>query len=278
MKENIIRVAICDDEVVFRSYLKEQVINSFAAKGQRCTVESFSSGEQLIAQKSDIVTYDIVFLDVDMEQMSGVDTAERIRQTDQNVFIVFVTNFIDYAVEGYRVNAIRYLLKSAENFDELLQEAVNAILQKIQSGPKNTQYRFQEGEVCFSHDRLIYIESKLHQLDFYILEEKDKSEHNGILFRQKAESSSDRDIAALQGDAYSIRKYTKHGTLNRTEMELSDETYIRIHQSYLVNPAFVKKIEKRMVILFDETSLPISKARYQATMAAWVRYKGMLSW
>ena len=74
-----------------------------------------------------LAKYDIVFLDVNMDELDGMETAQKIRKVSNDVFIVFVTAFITCAPQGYSVGAIRYILKNNVNFPELIFECMDAI-------------------------------------------------------------------------------------------------------------------------------------------------------
>lgn len=101
-------IAICDDEKVFLKQLHMK-INSL--KIHNCQISEFTSGQELL---SNFVKgmYEIIILDVEMPGLNGLETAERIRQTDKSVIISFLTNYSEFAVKGYEVGAFRYILKN----------------------------------------------------------------------------------------------------------------------------------------------------------------------
>lgn len=243
MKIENVRIAVCDDEEMFRTYLKECIKKYLSDRKQECEIDVFSSGEELLAQQDRIAGYDIIFLDMQMKGINGIDTARKIRILQSDTFIVFVTNYLDYALEGYDVEAIRYLDKGAVKLKEALYSCMDTILKKMSFEPRYERYRFFEGELQFAHNRLLYVESTLHKVNFYVLEDR-------------------------------VKKYTLVGTLNRIEEELADEMYIRVHQSYLVNLAFIDRIEKYSLLLAEGTKLPIAKLRYRQVLDAWVIYRG----
>ena len=98
--------------------------------GCPCEIDEFESGNEFINLGINMTKYDIVFLDINMDEIDGIETAQEIRKVSNDIFIVFVTAFISYAVEGYSVNAIRYILKNNENFAELIFECIDAISKK----------------------------------------------------------------------------------------------------------------------------------------------------
>ena len=107
----MIHIAICDDEEYFRMR-EEKLVGEYMKKRKYgCTIDVYPSGKEMLHAADVSMQYDIIFLDINMEEMDGLETARRIRQASAKVHIVFVTAYITYALEGYKVNAARYLLK-----------------------------------------------------------------------------------------------------------------------------------------------------------------------
>ena len=112
----MLSIAICDDEEYFRITEKQLILKYMAGKNCECMIDMYESGKELLALRSAISQYNIIFLDVNMEEIDGIETAKEIRKITKDVFIVFVTAFITYALEGYKVDAVRYLIKDHESF------------------------------------------------------------------------------------------------------------------------------------------------------------------
>lgn len=120
---------------------------------------------------------------------------------------------------------------------------MDAISDKMNYVIKRKIFNFNEGIKNVSLERLLYIESQLHKLEFYIMEEK-------------------------------LNKYTLYGTLNDMEDELADNTFVRIHQSYLVNMKYIEKVSRYEVLLSNGVKLKIPRARYRYVEETYVSYKG----
>ena len=159
-------------------------------------IDEFESGNEFINLGINMTKYDIVFLDINMDEMDGIETAQEIRKVSNDIFIVFVTAFINYAVEGYSVNAIRYILKNNENFSELIFECIDAISKKMNDSVKKKEFKFSEGVKNISLELLLYIESKLHKLNLHSMEDK-------------------------------INKYSLYGKLDEVEKELEDKAFLQ---------------------------------------------------
>lgn len=237
------KIAVCDDEECFRDIIK-QYVGSYLSKIEvPFEIDSFSAGKDLAALGQNIEKYAIVFLDVNMEEIDGIKTAKIIREYSSNIFIVFVTAYIDYSLEGYKVNAERYLLKNTINLEDSIYECMDSIFEKVNQNVLKRKFSFNQCEKDLPLERIIYIESKLHRLEFHVI------------------------------DAH-VKTYTMYGTLNVLEKELYEFGFLRIHQSYLVNLQHIKKMKGYHAVLNNGQMLPIPKTRYRDVKNAFIGYIG----
>lgn len=236
-------IAIYDDDIYFSGHIKEYLEEYLTSKGFRCRIDIFNSGEELLERG--IVDCSIAFLDINMSGMDDLAIAQKIREYNSDIFIVFISDYIRYSLEGYKVNATRFILKDNLNFKESIYECMDAILEKMQCDAVKKTFRFVEFEKTVVMDRLMYIESKLHKLEFHVLEEKSVV-------------------------------YTMRSTLNELEKELSEFEFLRVHQSFLVNLKHIKKINGRNLILDNEEIIIIPKVRCKDVKDAFKAYKGKI--
>lgn len=212
-------------------------------KGLVFEIDTYSSGEALVKLGIEVVRYTAVFLDINMEKIDGIKAAEKIREVSREVFIVFVTAYVNYSLEGYRLDAVRYLLKSNANFQSTVNECMNAIMEKLNYSVAKREFDFKEGTKEVSLERLLYIESNLHKLEFHIMEDD-------------------------------MKIYTMYETLNALEDRLAANDFVRIHQSYLVNIKYIKNVVRYKVVLTNGVELVIPKARYTYVKEQFVSYQG----
>lgn len=237
------RIAICDDEILFAEELKEMIYSYMMEKGYVFEIDTYSSGEALVELGIEVVKYTAVFLDINMEKLDGIKAAEKIREASREVFIVFVTAYVTYSLEGYRLNAVRYLLKSNVNFPSTVNECMDAIMERLNYSVAKMVFDFKEGTKDVSLERLLYIESNLHKLEFHIMEDD-------------------------------MKIYTMYETLNTLEDRLPADDFIRIHQSFLVNIKFIKNVVRYKVELTNGIELIIPKARYTYVKEQFISYQG----
>lgn len=239
----MLNIAICDDEEVFAQHLK-QILNAFFdERNMQYEMDMFASGEEFVELNLDMAKYQIVFLDVNMETLDGIATAKKLRELCKDTFVVFVTAFIHYALDGYEVDAIRYILKNAPNFEKSVYECMDTILEKMQYAVKIHSFSFKDGMKEVNEDHIVYIESNLHELSFVIMKQE-------------------------------LQKKRMNEMLNNIERLLDGGKFVRIHQSYLVNMRYVKSMKLQKATLLDGTELPIAKPRYKKAREIFARYKG----
>ena len=105
----MIRVAIVEDEAAVRDQLMGYVQRYMRQYDAQIEVTMFTDGVEILEGYRPV--YDIIFLDVEMQHLDGMETASRIRALDSDVLLIFITNMAQYAIEGYAVGALDYVLK-----------------------------------------------------------------------------------------------------------------------------------------------------------------------
>ena len=138
------RIAVCDDEDYFRKNLKELISVYMTEQGYAFQIDTFCSGEEFMSLGMEMMNYTIVFLDISMGEIDGVTVAKEIRKISQETFIVFVTAYVDYALEGYKINVIRYLLKDNNSIENAVKECIDAVVEKMDYVVKKKIFTFHE--------------------------------------------------------------------------------------------------------------------------------------
>ena len=186
-----------------------------------------------------------------MKALDGIQTAARIRAYHSDTQLVFVTAFIDYALEGYKFNAVRYIMK--DTLDSAIPECMDAILQKMRLA--QVTFPFMDGEATLYTDNILYIESRKHKSFFYYMQ-----------------SDAANPTASRSG----VATYQIYEKLDSIEQKLSDHGFLRIHKSYLVNMKHIRRLGNYTAFLDTGAELPIPRTRYQTVKEQFVAYKGIL--
>ncbi len=145
------RIAICDDETVFLSDLEQKIYKVISKLD--CEVIPFSSAEELLAAP---VSFDLIFLDIEMGGMDGMSAARQIREKDFEIPIVFLTSHTEMAIEGYEVNAFRFLKKPVE--DDKLQQTLQDI-QLMKASHKGVMIKSGGEEIVVIPSEVLFLES-----------------------------------------------------------------------------------------------------------------------
>lgn len=222
----MLRIGICDDQMEARDTLRfalEKVIR----EGSEQIVYEFSTGESAVRWlEKHPGEIDLLFLDVEMKGINGMEAAGQIREFDKELCIVFVTGYRDYVFDGYKVNALDYVIKPAGT--ERLSEVLGRVREKIfDKREENFIFKNPEGTYRIPLENISYFYSDKRKVNV-VLKEKDEKE------------------------AYSF-----YGKLDQVETQLSG-AFVRIHQRYLVNPGQVTYIGGESVTV-DGKELPMSR-------------------
>ena len=152
-EDNAVRIALCDDEKQTSEKLYDMIEN--ISRSLDVITDVFTDGNELLrrfAQKS----YDLVFLDIEMPAIDGLTVAEKLRDMSAEVFIVFLTSHVEYAIKGYEVNALRYLTKPPVK--EKVREVIEHVRKK-QAEEKTLWVKTGDGEYKLKLSDIIYIEA-----------------------------------------------------------------------------------------------------------------------
>lgn len=240
----MLTIAICDDEKFFRDTLEREMVLYLDNRNIKCQIDKFGSGEELLVDANALNQYDLICLDVNMEPINGIETLKRLRSLSIQSLVVLVTAFINYAVDGYKYDVVRYLVKDNDKFRQTFEECMETVLKKVKKDRKVIRWKFIEGEKVIPLDSLVYIESHRHKIHFVV------------------------------ANHLSCEEFKMYDKLSNIENKLLPQGFLRIHQSFLVNLSKIKKIQGLSIVLYNDSTLPISKARYKEVKERFVEYRG----
>ncbi len=221
----MVNIAIVEDEQkhieILQDYLKQYSDEHKVAFSVTC----FKDGLDII-EKYDANT-DIVFLDIQMKHLDGMSAAKKIREYDPNVVLIFITSTVQYAVQGYQVDALGYVLKpvSYVQFVQLVDKAINRI--EVKNKKNYIGFSTTERQVKLETSQIKYIESQ----------------RNYVIIHTNEED------------------YITAGPLKKYEEMLKPYGFSKCHNAYIVNFAYVYAVDHDEVVLSDDKRIPISRAR-----------------
>lgn len=233
------RIAVCDDEREIREDIGQK-IRHFLPEAEVCLYES---AERLLTEQG---MPDILFLDIKMNGMSGMELAERLRRRDRDVTIVFLTALEEYVYRAFDVGAFHYLLKPVDTvkFYEVLEKAV-AERQRIR---ESALLREEHAEASLTIKNKARTE-KVYLSEIVYLE----------VFNRKV------TLHKMQGE---IEFY---GRLKELEQRLSAE-FVRCHRSYVVNLRYVRRYNGAEITLENGESVLMAKTKYAEFVRRYMDY------
>lgn len=224
---DMLRIGICDDQLNARDALRFELEKILRDESEQIVYE-FSTGASAVRWlEKHPGEIDLLFLDVEMDGISGMDAAAQIRNFDKEICLVFVTGYTDYVFDGYKVNALDYVIKpaSAKKLLDVLKRVREQLSDKYD---KTFSFKNPEGTYRLPLSNIAY---------FY----SDKRKVNIVC------TSRERSLS-----------YSFYGKLDEVEAKLS-HAFVRIHQRYLVNPAHVERIGSENITIAG-ACLPMSRA------------------
>jgi DNA-binding LytR/AlgR family response regulator len=206
--DSALKVALCEDTPVDADLLVALIDMSKIVY----TLDSFSSGEALL-EVFEKEKYDLVFLDVYMGELTGVQTAERIRDIDTQVVIVFTTTSDDFTREGYRLNAYKYLLKPVVE-EDVVDALELATLKRDKAQGATLAIVTDNVPVIIPHNDIVFVES---------------SNRKSLIYTTSETHATTMTIDAL-------------------EKLLPSPRFLRSHRSYIVNLDHVDDLEEDFIM------------------------------
>lgn len=226
------KIALCDDEEYFMDNLEKLIYRYAKDNRVKIDIMKYIKIKELIrdiAEKN--VKFDMLFLDVEMPECSGVEGAKMIRRHDENIVIIFVTNYDFYALDAFEVEAIGYVVKPVE---------YKAIRKQIEKGRVFVEHRHNEleankkfikiwherREIMIEQGKIVYIEKRRNQCVLHLNDGKEK-------------------ICYL--------------TLKEVYVKLNHDKFTFIHQGYIVNFDYIKEVKSKEVYLEQNFVIPLSR-------------------
>lgn len=227
------KICICDDDKSLRLALGRVIEPLLQLQGIEYEILEYESGEKLLAGCA-VGEPDILFLDIEMKGISGMEAAKSLRRQYKNTVIIFVTAYPDFVFQGYEVRALHYILKPYK--EEKIREVLRMALEEL--GAREEQ--------------------------FYLVEQK-----AGTLklpLKEVRYFKSDRKrVEAVLGH----RREVFYQKLSSMEEELPDY-FVRSHNRYLVNLNYVTRLEASSCLCGEE-EIPVSRGCRQALAVAFAK-------
>ncbi len=230
----MVNLAIVEDEDFYAQQLTEFIQKYQEESGNYFKITRFKDGDEITNGYKG--QFDIILMDIEMKLMDGMTAAEEIRRLDQEVVIMFITNMTNYAIRGYQVDALDYVLKPVSYF--AFSQKLDRAISRIHRPNSNIiSIDMPSGVKKLDIDNIFYIESEGHNLNFYT----------------------------------SAGEFSVRARLSDFEAQLAPYNFFRSNKGYLVNLKYVDGVEKGACLIAGKQLL-ISRARKNDFMNALTDY------
>lgn len=220
----MIRAAVCDDNQQCIGTLTTLLTRLEEKYHYEVEIEEFSSGRELIEEYDSGARFDLLYIDIEMEDVDGVSAAGYIRQLDNRLLLIYVSSHEEYLKELFETEPFRFLSKPVDEqrFEEVFCKAMERIVSK-----KNQYFYFQSGKqiVKLPAADIVYVESSKRKVIIHT----------------------------------ALGEYEYYDKLDAVEEKLKEMRFVRIHQAYLVNMDHIEAFQYDRVALSNGTILSISE-------------------
>jgi two-component system response regulator LytT len=224
----MLKIAVLDDEPIFHDNIRRKIYSIYDEIHMAVNVDCYSSGKALMYEVEDGKYYDIYLLDIELPDISGIDLGRVLREKSPYCYIIFLTAYPQFAIEGYSAKAYQYILK--DEWEQKLAVTLENIQKEI-TARTEPSYR-------------IAISTKLEKIpvkDIYYIYKDGKN----VVFQTRNGRSS-------------IRK-----TLSVVYEELPEEGFIYVDRGFIVNVEHVMKLKNREIYMSNGEIVPVSKPQLE---------------
>ena len=217
---------VCDDEMKIVEQVSTLLQEHCMENGIHAQLHAFDDPCAI----KDYDSYDIAFLDIDMEKLNGINLARKLRQENPGIVIIFLTNFIQYAPEGFEVQAFRYLMKGDMNkkLRTYLEDAIKEVIRQRQVLTISVNAELIDVPVS----QILYLESNLRVITMHLI-------------------NNDR------------KEYRFYGNMTDLAEKLNNLGFLRVQKSFLVNMEYIEQLQYEKVRLFGGIVLPSSAKNHK---------------
>jgi DNA-binding LytR/AlgR family response regulator len=232
-------VSICDDSLPFAQALRERIVNYCARFDYDCVCKIYTDPLKLL--EADLSLEQVLFLDVDMPKINGIDVARQLRERLPELIIVYVTNWVQYAPYGYQVSAFRYLLKS--NLENEFPACMDAAFEKLKLDSARVVLSGKNGQFTMPVPQILYFEG----------------------------ASGRRVYLHTAGNGKAVMECVTK--LSELEAELSEQGFLRIQRSFLVNMQHITQMRNYEVLLSNGERLKTSRQQFSEVKSAYTLWR-----
>lgn len=223
----MIHIAIVDDEAIVLKNT-QNLIQNISDIQDKISVDCFMGAEEFLSMNKDECEYDVVFSDIQMENMNGIEFGMILREKYPEVYLIFLTSYAEYAVESYALEAYQYILK--QKMEERLPEVLRKVVKLIENERKDF--------------RIVKVGNDIHKI-FY----------HEIIYIRKIKGSKYVEFVTIKG------VYRERIALDQLIKELTSKDFILVERAYVVNIRHIVCLKNNSVLLKNGDKIIVSRSR-----------------
>ena len=234
----MLQILLCDDDGDFLNTLRDKIRSILLARQLPCAITCYQDPGEITPQAAR--STDLLFLDIDFagKSFNGLDVARRLREYAPHSVLIFVTSYVQYAPEGYEMQAFRYLLKN--ELDSKLPDYLLQATNKLERTQRRISVTINGEPTTLLLSDILYLQSQGHTVHIH-----------------------------TTGQIHSV-----YGTISQWEEKLQELGFLRTQKSYLVNMQHIKTYQCDSLALKNGTSLPVSEKFYGEKKKQFLLWKG----
>ncbi len=229
------KIGICDDDAAQRAYLAEIVADWTRKRHHLTEVKQYSDAKAFLFEYAEEKDFDILLLDIEMPEVSGIELAKTVRRENAGVQIVFVTGYYEYFSDGFDVSALHYLVKPVDAGK--LLPVLDRAAENLSCRQRCVLVSTPDADRKLSLGDILYVEAQ----NVYVI------------------------VHTVRGD------YRTRSTLAKFAQQL-DETFFKVHRSYVAGLKYIMKITRSGITMTNGDQIPISRGMYDQVHAALIKY------
>lgn len=233
--KHTIEIVLVDDEQLQLDYMQKLIEQAAESLEIKIEISQYLSGEAFLFALEDHPTWNLAFLDIEMEELNGMQVAKILREKSPQLELVFATAYAEYAIEGYEVQALDYLLKPIN------QQKITRVLKRyLEEQPEDTAYLIAEVEgqtTRLNLEDILYVEANMGEVLVVLVDQKLPLKMTLLEFQ-----------------------------------DLLDERFVATHRSYLVNLQYISRLLKKDVALSNGEKIPLSRRRAKEVQSDFIDY------
>ncbi len=235
-EKSMYHIAIVEDEAVFAAQLQEYLEKYQEENDVRFKVSVFSDGAEILEDYQPL--YDVIMLDIEMPKVNGMQAAEQIRSQDEDVTLMFITNAASYAIRGYEVGALDFVMKPI-NYYTFSMKLTRVLKRTRQKAQQEILLTLSDGVKKLNVQQIYYVEVQNRMLSYHTEE--------GV--------------------------FAMRGTMQSVEQMLKPYSFVKCNHWYIVNLKYVSEVRKNTVIVAGD-ELEISRRNKTAFLKALTEFVG----